>query len=193
MTEDPFAVPAAALEAPAGLRVAPSALRTADPATRFVARFLDNLALMATFVPSLVAGGLLGSPDPEVDPGPWLAALAPSAVTTSAFVGWQWYRMSLDGTTIGKRLADVRVVTLHGGPPGFVSGVLFRSGLMASFQALGGLGAPLAIVDALMVFSENGRTLHDRIAGTRVVRGAVPRADEGAVPIDPDDDLDPDL
>ena len=70
------------------------------------------------------------------------------------------------GQTLGKKAAGTRIVIADTYQlPGFVQGWFLRSfvfGLLASIPGV-------ALVDVCFVFSENARTLHDRLAGTIVV------------------------
>ncbi len=59
------------------------------------------------------------------------------------------------GTTIGHRIAGLRVVREGGGPVGLVKAAI-RTGLLA-------LIIPAVVVD------DEGRGLHDRVAGTRLI------------------------
>ncbi len=190
MSQNPFAAPEAP-PSPAPRPVATAALKTADPWSRFFARTVDGFLLGGTWVPGLAIHALMGSPDLEFEPALFLLAYSPSAALCAALCGWQWYRMSIDGTTAGKRMADVRVVDRRGRPPGFFMGVAVRSWALQSVQAVfGGLGGVVSLLDALMVFSDEGRTLHDRLAQTRVVRGRVPRPGEGDASAEEEEDFD---
>jgi len=120
--------------------------------------WLASLAVSAALFPEPepVTGGILA--------GRPLATLGVFAVSTVVLVG-------LLGTTIGHRLAGIRVVRLRDvtrdgagtaeggrvGPPGLVAG-LVRTGL-------------LCLVVPAVVWDSDGRGLHDAAAGTVVVRG----------------------
>ncbi len=67
------------------------------------------------------------------------------------------------GQTIGKMIARIRVVRDHGGSVDVAGAVLRMAGALVSIATLG-----LAYLPALM--SADGRALHDRLAGTRVVK-----------------------
>lgn len=157
-------------EAPrAGAEPAATRLVTADASRRLGARIVDNIALVLTLVPGFVATGV----DPEEHPFRVLLGMTLFAVPIG-LVGWQWWLMASEGTSVGKRAIHIRVVRLDGTPPGFFAGVVLRSWVLgvAGFVAalaVGGLAQVLGLADALLVFSDRGRTLHDRIAGTPVV------------------------
>jgi uncharacterized RDD family membrane protein YckC len=83
-----------------------------------------------------------------------------------AYVGVQAYLLTVDGQTIGKRITGLRVVQVaSGNNGGFVTNVLMR-GVLTNVLNITGI---YALVDALFIFREDRRCLHDLIAGTQVV------------------------
>jgi uncharacterized RDD family membrane protein YckC len=73
------------------------------------------------------------------------------------------------GQTIGKRLLGLRIVGLDGERVGFLRLVLVRTLGVALLSLIPIAGQLFALVDALMIFSKDRRTLHDRLARTLVV------------------------
>lgn len=71
------------------------------------------------------------------------------------------------GRSLGKLLLRIRVVTIDGLPAGFARVVLLRNLFPLSIQMFCGI---LSIADLLSLFRMDGRTIHDRVAGTKVVR-----------------------
>jgi len=71
------------------------------------------------------------------------------------------------GQTIGKKLVNIQIVRSKDGQNGgFVSNVLLRA-IVNSFISL----IPLyLLIDTLFIFSDTKRCLHDRLAGTIVVK-----------------------
>jgi uncharacterized RDD family membrane protein YckC len=69
------------------------------------------------------------------------------------------------GQTIGKMIAGIRVVGDDGGRVDLAAAVLRSAGVILSLAALG-----LPYLPAL--FTEDARAVHDRLAGTRVVKNA---------------------
>jgi uncharacterized RDD family membrane protein YckC len=97
--------------------------------------------------------------------------LIPLAVVVLQFV---WLTQS--GQTIGKRAMKVRIVKHDDGENGgFVTNVLLRCWLNALFKLI-----PLyALVDALFIFRDDRRCLHDLIAGTLVVEAPTDKDSPG--------------
>lgn len=138
------------------------ALAIAGPGRRFLAQFVDGLIIM---VPFFIFGFMAvftakGRPDPNAfNPFSWLMILWLFGV-----VVYEALFLSRNGQTPGKMALRLRVVRPDGGKisAGQAWGRAFSRSLLSFTRILG-------IVDALMVFSSEGRTLHDRMARTRVV------------------------
>jgi uncharacterized RDD family membrane protein YckC len=80
--------------------------------------------------------------------------------------GWLLYKY---GQTIGKKILNIKVVTLQGELPPFYSvyGLrYFANSFLSMVPMLGGL---YYFVDILFIFSKDRRCLHDLISGTKVV------------------------
>ncbi|MCB9674098.1 MAG: RDD family protein [Alphaproteobacteria bacterium] len=95
-------------------------------------------------------------------------------VAAIAFAVWNLYRTATDGTTFGKRAMGLKIVRDDGTAPGFLHGVVERVWMLglgdSILMALTGMPVPfLTILNAMLVFQEDGKALHDHIAGTRVV------------------------
>lgn len=79
--------------------------------------------------------------------------------------------ISMSGQSIGKKLVGSRIVVeATGATAGFFHGVLMRQILFGFVTGIPFIGGIVALIDPFMVFSENAKTLHDRMAGTIVVR-----------------------
>jgi len=78
-----------------------------------------------------------------------------------------WVMISKNGQSIAKRLLGMRIVLLQTGQaPGFVNGVLLRSWVPALINQACSL---FGLIDALWIFNEERRCIHDLIAQTVVV------------------------
>lgn len=94
-----------------------------------------------------------------------LAALAGFSVLTNV----QIYLLATSGQTIAKRVMQIRIVDAGTGRyPGWLRIVILRAYVNGLFVAVTfGL---YGLVDTLFIFREDRRTLHDRLARTRVDR-----------------------
>lgn len=77
----------------------------------------------------------------------------------------QWNMIATQGQSIGKKLLGMTIVRHDGTNPGFLQGVVMRNWLRHLLNMV-----PLfALADALFIFGENKRCLHDILAGTHVI------------------------
>jgi uncharacterized RDD family membrane protein YckC len=131
---------------------------------RLVALLLDGII-------GGVLGGLIGGlgavgADPETGPNVTLMSIA--GLLVLAYVIWQLWMLSTQGQTLGKKLMNLRVVKLETGRNGgFVTNVLLRA-LVG--QGILGIIPLYGLVDALFIFRDDRRCIHDLVAGTAVVR-----------------------
>ena len=82
----------------------------------------------------------------------------------------------MNGATIGKRLGACRVRTKEGTKPTLLE--LGMRELLKSFYFVPFIGWALAAISVILLFIGEGLTLHDRIAGTRVVYAWVKEPEE---------------
>ena len=76
--------------------------------------------------------------------------------------------MVLPGVTIGKRVLGLRIRRLDGRPADFGSAVIMRWLVPYLVTAVPLVGVAFQLVDALFIFRDDRRCLHDLVAGTRV-------------------------
>ena len=86
-----------------------------------------------------------------------------------ALWAYQAYRVSTTGQTLAKKWLAIRVVKIDDTPVNFVSGVLLRGILPWFLGIIPYLGFVFSLTDALFIFGEQRRCLHDLLAGTKVV------------------------
>jgi uncharacterized RDD family membrane protein YckC len=106
-----------------------------------------------------------------------VSALEPVGDSWKAFLGLvllcvlavQIWGAAFVGQTLGKRVCRIRV-DYQGGPPGFIRGIIFRTGLPALVGIVPVIGALFWLLDALFIFNRDGRCIHDWIAGTNVLK-----------------------
>jgi uncharacterized RDD family membrane protein YckC len=138
----------------------------ADRGTRLGAAILDFIAMMlAIWLVSLVTPW-----------HPFRGTLAIGTLATNAVIGFalfllvNGFLLVQRGQTVGKSITKLRITQPDGSPvpAGRLLGLRYGVGyLAASLPFVGGL---YGLVDALMIFGEQRRCLHDRIAGTIVVK-----------------------
>ncbi|HEU4581874.1 MAG TPA: RDD family protein [Polyangiaceae bacterium] len=167
---NPYAAPIDAATPPIGQNDQGGELAT--PSSRLGAQIIDGLLLGAAVIPGALVGAVLGSVFSygNKDDSPVTMASVLGALTGLLFSIYQWQLTAVTGQSLGKRWSNVRIVLENGEPPGFLRGVVLRSWVLFAFRVIPGLGSLVGLTDALMIFSDGRRCLHDRIAGTRVLK-----------------------
>lgn len=147
----------------------PPHMRLAQRTTRLGAFIVDVVleywVLVVGFVAAVVMGGSRG-PSDEI-----------MGITMLGGGGWmllakcfQWFRLATRGQTVGKGLFGIKLVKNDGSEVDFVSAVVLRNWILGMAQScLSYFGFCVFLLDALIIFSEDQRTLHDHIASTRVI------------------------
>jgi uncharacterized RDD family membrane protein YckC len=79
---------------------------------------------------------------------------------------YNWYLITRAGQSIAKRMLGMRIVTTSGELPGFLMGVLVRQWIPVVVNQFCNL---FSLVDALFIFGEERRCIHDYMANTIVV------------------------
>jgi uncharacterized RDD family membrane protein YckC len=168
---NPYAAPT---EAAAPVEQNDPSRELATPSSRLGAQIIDNLLLVTAAIPGAIVGAILGSSfqygSSGKDEGIGMMTIAVGAITGLLFYIYQCQLIAATGQSLGKRWSNVRIVLENGDPPGFLRGVVLRSWALFALRVIPGLGYIVGLVDSLMVFSEGRRCLHDRIAGTRVLK-----------------------
>lgn len=177
---NPYAPPTAgaAFNAPDGRYYGEQIL--AERLTRLGAILLDGLLMLLAVTPGIVVATLAfvssaasrHARRPTFEPGDFAVAGLLAAVLMLPLYGYQWYLISKTGQTLGKRWTGIKIVKLDGLPVDFVSGVIMRNWIVGLMGAIPYVGSCVGLVDALMIFGDERRCLHDLIAGTKVIVAA---------------------
>lgn len=136
----------------------------ATPGARLLASLID---LAVCWIPSLLAVALLLPLVARAD-SDW-AALQARGFWTPMLLMWmaQGWLVHRSGQSLGKRLMGIRLVREDGQAVALWRVVLLRNVLPGVLGAMCGL---VWLVDVLLIYSRERRCMHDRIAGTLVVR-----------------------
>lgn len=146
----------------------PAADKLAEPAQRLVARIID--ILIVGIPVATVAEGLFGHHTAQT-------VVAPLAFAV-VFLLYDAVQLAIWGRTVGKRLTGIRVASVtDGGRPG-----VLQSLTRAAIFCLPSAARPVPVLNALagifwlgeiglMLEGAYRQALHDRAAGTVVVRG----------------------
>jgi uncharacterized RDD family membrane protein YckC len=151
----------------------PGGMELADRGTRLGAAFLDGLILG---VPVVVLLWLLYSafghqfwvPVPGMRG--ILLSLGAVAVGAAVDLAVNGALLVKHGQTVGKRICKIKIIKTTGEVPTLVDSYLKRRLLFSLAQQVPIAGGIFSLVDALLIFRESHRTLHDQVAGTLVVK-----------------------
>jgi len=144
-----------------------TSLPFAGPGRRLVAQIVDGVviaipfAFLAFFMFFAAQGA---SPTPPTIRGATSAGVVLMVMTFGGVVAYEALFLMRGGQTPGKMLLGLKVVRPDGGR--ISTGQAWGRALARAFF---GLTRILGVVDAVMVFSSEGRTLHDRVGKTRVI------------------------
>ncbi len=167
---NPYAAPkSVVLTAP----VAESELPLASRWYRVVASFLDSLILMVVLMPAQFLAGTYQKEAARQAAGGSMFAFNPESLLWSAaglalLIGINW-NFLLNGQTIGKKVLKIRIDRIEGGPCARARIITHRMIVVHVLYLIPLINFLFMIVDCLMIFRSNKRTLHDEIAGTKVV------------------------
>ncbi|PKK12224.1 RDD family protein [Thermomonospora sp. CIF 1] len=153
----------------------------AEPAQRLVARVVDTL-VVGLPVMLVVHSQALGLSRPTAD-------LVAVPVLAALLLVYEWLQLALWGRTLGKRLVGLEVVAERPGAGLGHRRALLRSAVYAlpialrPVPLLGPVAGLFWVVNAGLVLEETRRrALHDRFAGTVVIRRARPQTTADGAP-----------
>ena len=164
--DNPYAAPAA----PVADEAAPD-IQLADRGLRLAAVLLDGLFFGLSMVPLIlaaVAAGRLGDAG-KVDVAVAIG-LALGAVLFLGLLVWNCVLLSRRGQTVAKKMLGIRVVRRDGSHCGLARIFFARYLPVTLLGAVPFVGGLVSLVDALLIFRDDRRCLHDEIADTIVVK-----------------------
>lgn len=132
----------------------------ASRGTRLGAYIVDGLIVGAWFIP-LYAGAFQ-------DGGPGTLSILSMLVGIGLFI-CNLVLLHQSGQTIAKRWMNIRIVRADGSRAGLGRIFSLRMLVPGIIGAIPVIGAIFTLADALFIFGDDHRTLHDRIADTIVV------------------------
>lgn len=168
MTQDnPYAPPGATNLEP-GYPDDPGTQVLAGRWLRLAGSLIDGVIHIAIIMPMMYFGGFFDyiGKQPKPDPG---TTLFWSVIGFGVLVLVQGYPLLTDGQTWAKKWLGMKIVDRDGRKPGFarILGLRYMPGQVAALIPF--VGPFYGILNALFIFGDERRCLHDWIAGTRVV------------------------
>lgn len=140
----------------------------ADRGARFIAALIDGILVGALngFL-AYALGYNIFAPPGEPSVGLQVMLLLSGIGMSLAVNG---YLLAKNGQTVGKKLMNIKIVRTDGSKATFQRIVGMRLLPVWVVSAIPIIGAVVAVVDALFIFRENRKCLHDIIADTIVVK-----------------------
>ena len=131
--------------------------------TRLVAAIIDNIILVGIVFGGLFAVGM----SPFIQDNTTKVTLGVSSVVTSLLInGWLLHTR---GQSVGKMLMKIRIVRVDQVPTTGMDTIVKRILPIGLASLIPIVGSFIGLIDALFIFRQDRRTLHDLIAGTEVV------------------------
>jgi uncharacterized RDD family membrane protein YckC len=134
----------------------------AERGARFAAVAIDQVALVAPIFVCMLLGILLSN-----GPDAGLSMLGLGALGALGVASYQLYLLATVGQSLGKRVMGIKVVRTDGRPVDLARLIFLRNVV----PALIGMCTwnVFNLVDALCIFTQQRRCLHDHIADTQVI------------------------
>ncbi|MDJ0918887.1 MAG: RDD family protein [Woeseiaceae bacterium] len=135
---------------------------------RLIAVIIDGLLIVVVALPLMFMLGLIDTAATGPAPGTSIASMF---LGIAAFILINGYFLASSGPTVGKKVMGIRIVAVQDGKIlhlGKVVGLSFLPVWIV--QSIPLIGALLGLINALFIFREDRRCIHDLIAGTHVVR-----------------------
>ena len=141
----------------------------ADRGTRLGASILDGVIFMAMVYAPVAFAGMLSGATASGDGGSNAMVALGLLLAMVGFIIWCWLTityMARNGQSIAKKLLNIKVVRTDGSPVSIGRIIWLRNVVNALISIV-----PLyGFVDALFIFGDSRQCLHDKIAGTIVVK-----------------------
>ncbi len=171
--ENPYAPPSSDVNA--GKLPPAVAGMLAERGTRFVSQLVDGLLYLVVLLPAFIAGFQTGAFAEGGNTAIFRSFVTGplgiiSGIGWLALIAYQAYLVATTGQSIAKKLFKIQIVKVDGSPVNFVSGVLVRNWLMMVLQQIPVVNMILPLLDALFIFRQDRRCIHDLIAGTKVIQ-----------------------
>jgi uncharacterized RDD family membrane protein YckC len=160
-TANPYAPPRATVQ-----DVTNSATTLAERGSRLGAHILDVIILLAMVYVPLIIGLALSTNGPSA---PIVGRALDGFLAVAGFIAWCWLTILFilrNGQSIGKKIVGIKVVTTDGSPASLGQIIVLRNVV----NTVLGLVPFYGLVDALFIFGEARQCIHDKIAGTIVIK-----------------------
>ncbi|MEI2453262.1 RDD family protein [Lysobacter firmicutimachus] len=163
------------MEEPQNPYAAPSALPVAgedysvraDRGTRLIARLIDGALYMVCMAPVFVAVAV--DPNSEQPSPLQLGIMSLGLLFALALFAYNLVLLAQSGQTLGKRWLKIKIVRLDGSPASLGRILGLRMIVIGLIESVPCLGALFSLANALWIFGDESRCLHDLLADTKVI------------------------
>jgi len=160
--DNPYSAPGARL-----LEMSQPQGELADRATRLGANLLDGLFYLIAMIPLFIGAAASG---PDGNGALMAACLTIGLLALGGLLVWNLRLLHTDGQTVAKRLLGIRILRSDGSRCTLLRIFFARALPVSVLGAIPLVGPLISLTDALMIFRDNRRCLHDEIADTIVVK-----------------------
>lgn len=164
---NPYAAPNAAMDLPPRSSYSRREPDKAGRIARLLANLADAAAYFVAMLPMLIAAGLYNRRAPLEPAVAGLVLL--SLVAIVGLVIYNLYCLHGEGQTLGKRWVGVRIVRTDGTRASLPRLLFLRGFVPGLIGGIPYLGIFFVLANALWIFGEEKRCLHDHFADTIVV------------------------
>ncbi len=158
---NPYATPPSSLSGSPRQAVSRPFVERASAGSRFVALILDYVSIILCFMPAVVMDEMKmqGTNDIQdmVAAGLFIILCIANLIL-----------IATEGQTIGKKIVGIRIAEMDASTKAGFMRIVFLRSLVG--RGLLGLVPLYGLVDALFIFNEDRRCLHDKIGGTHVIK-----------------------
>lgn len=147
-----------------------SLIELANRGTRLGAVIIDSIIMMIIILPILIIFFRTEILNEQMDGVNIQLNIIIFAMGQLLFLILNGYLLYTAGQTVGKKTLDIKIVNLDNKLPEFTSIYGLRYFLISIFDSIPIIGSFFALIDALFVFREDKRCIHDLIAGTKVIK-----------------------
>lgn len=162
---NPYAAPQAPVASPGGS----AELVRAGRGLRLGAYLIDGILYAACFMPGYVQLSLAGAENPIVYGALGTGVSVAAALAGAALFACNLWLLHAHGQTVAKRWLDIRIVRGDGSRAGLGRLFWLRMFVPWLIGAIPCLGTLFTLADALAIFGDDRRCLHDMMADTIVV------------------------
>jgi uncharacterized RDD family membrane protein YckC len=170
-TPPPAANPYSAPKTDLSEQRAPDEAELAGRGRRLGAAILDTIIMVAlTFVPILMFMGGWSAYIAKAQEGSYMFTLLGTIFGFVMYLLVNGYFLAKDGQSIGKKILGIKIVRTDGSKADFTRIVTRRLLPVQACNLIPVVGPFLPVIDALLIFRNSKKCIHDDIADTVVIR-----------------------